>query len=43
MKYRLEVLAVSLKFRLQRMGMAKFGIFAGDVAPVHRDYYEQVE
>ena len=42
-KYGLEVLIVSLKFRLQRMGLAKFGIFGGDAVPVQRDYYEQAE
>ncbi len=42
-KYGLDVLAVSLKFRLQRMGLAKFGIFSENATRVRRDYYEQVE
>lgn len=42
-KYGLEVLGVSLKFRLQRMGLLKSPIFSGEPLPGHRDYYEQVE
>jgi glycosyltransferase involved in cell wall biosynthesis len=42
-KYGLEVLAVSCKFRLQRMGLSSFRIFSGGPAPVHRDYYEQAQ
>ncbi len=42
-KYGLDVLAVSLKVRLQRMGLAKFGIFSENATRVRRDYYEQVE
>jgi glycosyltransferase involved in cell wall biosynthesis len=42
-KYGLEVLAVSVKFRLQRMGLAQFGIFGGEAAQAQRDYYEQAK
>ncbi|HXB62036.1 MAG TPA: glycosyltransferase family 2 protein, partial [Acidobacteriaceae bacterium] len=42
-KYGLEVLAVSCKFRLQRMGLSSFRIFSGGPALVHRDYYEQAQ
>jgi len=39
-KYGLEVLAVSLKFRLQRLKLLNFGIFCADPATVQPDYYE---
>jgi len=41
-KYGLEVLAVSLKFRLQRMKLMKSRIFTADAAQVQPDYYDLV-
>jgi glycosyltransferase involved in cell wall biosynthesis len=42
-KYGLEVLAVSLKFRLQRWNLADFEIFSATPAVPPRGYYEVVE
>jgi len=42
-KYGLEVLAVSLKFRLQRMKLVDFKIFSSDARPAYCDYYELVK
>jgi hypothetical protein len=42
-KYGLEVLAVSMKFRLQRMKLAEFKIFSSDAKPAYCDYYELVK
>ena len=42
-KYGLEVLAVSLKFRLQRMKWMQFRIFSPDSKPAYYDYYELVK
>ena len=41
-KYGLEVLAVSLKFRLQRLKLARFKIFSSDAAAAAPDYYESL-
>jgi hypothetical protein len=38
--YGLKVLAVSLKFRLQRWHVAKFDIFAPESSPIDPVYYE---
>jgi hypothetical protein len=43
MKYGLEVLVVSLKFRLQRLKLMNFGIFNARPAQAQRDYYELVK
>lgn len=42
LKYGLEVLATSLKFRLQRMGLAKFTIFNSSGSKLESDYYQRV-
>jgi glycosyltransferase involved in cell wall biosynthesis len=42
-KYGMEVLSVSLKFRLERLGLAKFPIFSRGRAGEKLDYYELVE
>jgi glycosyltransferase involved in cell wall biosynthesis len=42
-KYGLEVLKVSLKFRLQRMKLMKFGIFSTSPAQAQGDYYKLVK
>jgi glycosyltransferase involved in cell wall biosynthesis len=42
-KYGLEVLAVSMKFRLQRMKLAHFKIFLSESKPAYCDYYEIVK
>jgi hypothetical protein len=39
-KYGLQVLAVSIKFRLQRLKLLRFGIFCADPATLQPDYYE---
>jgi glycosyltransferase involved in cell wall biosynthesis len=41
-KYGLGVLATSLKFRLQRMGLAKFRIFNPQGRKLFEDYYHEV-
>jgi glycosyltransferase involved in cell wall biosynthesis len=41
-KYGLGVLATSVKFRLQKMGLGRFGIFDSREATLVADYYEQV-
>lgn len=41
-KYGLGVLATSLKFRLQRMGLAKFRIFSPQGRKLFEDYYHEV-
>lgn len=41
-KYGLGVLATSLKFRLQKMGLARFRIFDAHDTVFSTDYYEQV-
>jgi len=41
-KYGLEVLVVSLKFRLQRMKLMSFEIFHKEPEPVQVDYYETI-
>ncbi len=43
MKYGLEVLEVSLKFRLQRLKLMKFGIFSANSTLMQSDYYELVK
>jgi len=40
--YGFGVLWTSLKFRMQKMGLAKFRIFASDSAKLLPDYYEQL-
>ncbi len=42
MKYGLEVLATSLKFRLQKMGLARFKIFNSSGSKLAPDYYQRV-
>lgn len=42
MKYGLEVLGVSLKFRLQRLKLMEFAIFNANPAQAQLDYYESV-
>jgi glycosyltransferase involved in cell wall biosynthesis len=42
-KYGLEVLAVSLKFRLQRMKLMRFKIFSPRPVRIHHDDYELVK
>jgi glycosyltransferase involved in cell wall biosynthesis len=42
-KYGLEVLAVSIKFRLQRMKLAQFNIFRADPALAQPNYYDLVK
>ncbi len=42
-QYGLEVLGVSLKFRLQRMKLVHLKLFAPEAAYLHEDYYELVE
>ena len=42
-KYGLKVLAISVKFRLQRLGLMKFNIFCARPVPLHADYYELVK
>ena len=41
-RYGLGVLWTSLKFRMQKMGLAKFRIFDSDSAKLLPDYYEQL-
>ncbi len=41
-KYGLSVLSVSLKFRMQHWGIAKFRIFDADRSHLNVDYYEMV-
>ena len=41
-KYGFGVLATSLKFRLQRMGLGSFRIFKSEGAPLQEDYYHEV-
>ncbi len=41
-KYGLGVLVTSLKFRMQKMGLAKFRIFDADSTKLLPDYYEQL-
>jgi hypothetical protein len=41
--YGFEVLSVSLKFRLQRLGMGRFRIFSKDGGAGRDDYYEAIE
>ncbi|HLG17626.1 MAG TPA: glycosyltransferase family 2 protein [Blastocatellia bacterium] len=43
LKYGLGVLATSLKFRAQKMKLARFRIFNPDAARLEHDYYERVE
>jgi len=42
MKYGLEVLATSVKFRLQKMGLASFTIFNSSGRKLASDYYQRV-
>jgi glycosyltransferase involved in cell wall biosynthesis len=42
-KYGLEVLSVSIKFRLQRLGLGRYRIFSKDVAMQPEDYYEAMD
>jgi glycosyltransferase involved in cell wall biosynthesis len=42
LKYGLEVLATSLKFRAQRMGLMSFGIFNSSGSKLASDYYQSV-
>jgi hypothetical protein len=42
-KYGLGVLATSLKFRLQKMGLGKFRIFNRHGRKLFEDYYHEVK
>ena len=42
-KYGFGVLATSLKYRLQRMGLARSGIFRSDKRKITEDYYREIE
>jgi len=42
-KYGLKVLVISVKFRLQRLGLMKFNIFCARPVPLHGDYYELIK